>query len=89
MVTRSIDSFVRRDIELAYDVIEADDAVDGLFDRVKNVLITTIANFPGRGGSCLALLMIAKYLERIGDHATNIAEWVEFSITGLYKGEPL
>lgn len=89
MVTRSIDSFVRRDIELAYDVIEADDAVDGLFDRVKNVLITTIANFPGRGGYCLDLLMIAKYLERIGDHATNIAEWVEFSITGLYKGEPL
>lgn len=89
MVTRSIDSFVRRDIELAYDVIEADDAVDGLFDSVKNVLITTIANFPGRGGYCLDLLMIAKYLERIGDHATNIAEWVEFSITGLYKGEPL
>lgn len=89
MVTRSIDSFVRRDIELAYDVIEADDAVDGLFDRVKNVLITTISNFPDRGGYCLDLLMIAKYLERIGDHATNIAEWVEFSITGLYKGEPL
>ena len=66
MVTRSIDSFVRRDIELAYDVIEADDAVDGLFDRVKNVLITPIANFPGRGGYCLDLLMIAKYLERIG-----------------------
>ena len=89
MVTQSIDSFVRRDIKLAYDVIEADDTVDGLFDRVKNVLILTIANFPDRGGYCLDLLMIAKYLERIGDHATNIAEWVEFSITGLYKGEPL
>ncbi len=89
MVTQSIDSFVGRDIELAYDVMKADDTVDGLFDRVKDVLITTIAEFPDLGGYCLDLLMIAKYLERIGDHATNIAEWVEFSITGLYKGEPL
>ncbi len=89
MVTQSIDSFVGRDIELAYDVIKADDTVDGLFDRVKDVLITTISKFPDLGGYCLDLLMIAKYLERIGDHATNIAEWVEFSITGLYKGEPL
>lgn len=87
MVTESIDAFVKRDVAMAESVIKYDDRVDGLFDRVKAELIAMIAARPSDGEYFLDLLMIAKYFERIGDHATNIAEWVEFSVTGIHKGE--
>lgn len=89
MVTDSISSFVARDIILARNVIEYDDIVDELFNNVKNELINIISKTPEKGEACIDILMVAKYLERIGDHATNIAEWVEYSITGIHKGEPL
>ena len=85
MVTDSIDSFVNRDIELARRVLAEDDEVDGHFERIKCELIDVISADRGSGEYCLDLLMVAKYLERIGDHATNIAEWVEYSITGEHK----
>ena len=89
MVTESIDAFVRRNVKIAQDVIVYDDVVDGLFNKVKNEVIQYIAQNPQDGEYAVDLLMIAKYFERIGDHATNIAEWVEFSITGVHKGEAL
>lgn len=85
MVTDSLDAFVRRDLDLAQHVVEHDDVVDDLFDQCKKDLISEIARDPSDGERVLDVLMIAKYLERIGDHATNIAEWVEFSITGVHK----
>ena len=85
MVTDSLDAFVRRDLTLAWSVIEYDDVVDNLFTACKKDLIADIANNPADGERVLDILMIAKYLQRIGDHATNIAEWVEFSITGTHK----
>ncbi len=84
MVTRSVDAYVKRDLALAKEVIQSDDHVDELFERVKTDLIDFIAKDPGCGQQALDFLMIAKYLERIGDHATNIAEWVEFSILGRH-----
>ena len=86
MVTDSIDSFVRRDLEKARAVIEYDDIVDESFDRIKRELIDLIAADSQNGEYYLDLLMVAKYLERIGDHATNIAEWVEYAITGVHNG---
>lgn len=85
MVTGSVDAYVKRDREFARDVIEQDEVVDEYFERVKDHLIDIIANSPDEGEFALDLLMIAKYLERIGDHATNIAEWVVFSVTGVHK----
>lgn len=85
MVSDSIDAFVRKDLELADSVIRDDDIVDELFVTVKNDLIALIHRNPDTGGQALDLLMIAKYFERIGDHAVNIAEWVKFSITGEHK----
>lgn len=85
MVTDSLDAFVRRDLALARRVIEQDDVVDDLFDKCKTDLIREISEDPADGERVLDVLMVAKYLERIGDHATNIAEWVEFSITGEHK----
>ncbi len=82
MVTDSVDSFVKRDLELARAVCAADDRVDGLFGQVKRELIALIAQDAAYGEQGLDLLMVAKYLERIGDHATNVAEWVEYSLTG-------
>ena len=87
MVTESVDAFVKRDMALANEVIAYDDVVDDLFDKVKSSLIAMIAQNPGEGEYALDLLMIAKYFERIGDHATNIAEWVVFSVCGTHKGE--
>ena len=84
MVTDSVDSFVKRDLELARAVCAADDRVDELFDQVKRELIDMIAADAAWGQQGLDLLMVAKYLERIGDHATNVAEWVEYSITGVH-----
>lgn len=85
MVTESIDAFVKRDLELANAVIEYDDVVDDLFKRTKKDLIDLIACDVKYGEQAIDILMIAKYLERIGDHAANIAEWVVFSITGTHK----
>ncbi len=82
MVTNSVDSFVRRDIDIARAVEKADDEVDALFNKVKSEIIALIAEKPEEGETCLDLLMVAKYFERIGDHAVNIAEWVVFSLTG-------
>lgn len=84
MVTDSIDSFVKRDLELARKTMKEDDVVDELFNKVKAELIGLIGEDSSKGEMCLDLLMIAKYFERIGDHATNIAEWVEYSITGVH-----
>ena len=84
MVTDSVDSFVKRDLELARAVCAADDQVDALFDQVKQELIDMIAADAAWGQQGLDLLMVAKYLERIGDHSTNVAEWVEYSITGVH-----
>lgn len=89
MVTNSIDSFIKRDLTLAGKVIASDDVIDNLFIEIKKDLIEYIQKNPEAGEYCLDLLMVAKYFERIGDHAANIAEWVEFSITGIYKGETL
>lgn len=86
MVTESVDAFVKHDMLLADDVIRYDDVVDDLFDKVKTSLIGMIAANPQDGEYALDLLMIAKYFERIGDHAVNIAEWVVFSVTGIHKG---
>lgn len=85
MVTQSVDAFVRRDVYLARSVAGQDDLVDEDFTAVKQALIAAIAREPGQGEVALDLLMIAKYFERIGDHATNIAEWVIFSVTGEHK----
>ena len=83
MVTDSVDAFVRQDLDLAHQVIARDDKVDSLFLNMREQLVAMI----GRGeaaAACLDMLMIAKYYERIGDHATNIAEWVIFSVTGVH-----
>ena len=82
MVTDAVESFVKKDLELAHSVMAYDDVVDDLFEEVKKELIALIGEDRNNGEFCIDLLMIAKYLERIGDHATNIAEWVEYSITG-------
>ena len=90
MVTESVDAYVKCDIMLAKKVIAADDVVDEQFARVKQSLIGKIAADPADpadGEYALDLLMIAKYYERIGDHATNIAEWVIYSATGIHKDE--
>lgn len=85
MVTDSIDAFVRRDLELSNEVIKYDDIVDGHFVRIKKDLIDLIAADRENGEKALDILMIAKYLERIADHAALIAEWVAFSITGTHQ----
>lgn len=87
MVTASINSFVRQDLELARKVILDDDVVDGYFEKVKEALIGLIAEGDRDGAFLLDILMIAKYIERVGDHATNIAEWVVYSITGEHPEE--
>ena len=85
MVTESVDAYVRQNTALAEQVIAEDDVVDDYFTRVKKGLIERIAQDPTDGEFALDLLMIAKYFERIGDHAVNIAEWVIFSVTGEHK----
>lgn len=82
MVTRAVDSFIQKDLTLAKNVQASDDAVDNMFDEVKKEIVGLISKYPDRGEILLDLLMVAKYFERIGDHATNVAEWVEYSITG-------
>ena len=85
MVNESIEAYVNGDVSLAKKVIEYDDTVDNAFTKIKNTLITNIANNTENGEYAIDLIMIAKYFERIGDHAVNIAEWSEFSVTGIHK----
>jgi phosphate transport system protein len=85
MVKKSIDAFISEDLELAKAVISSDDEIDELFVCVRDELIEIISKKPEKGDQALDFLMIAKYLERIGDHAENIAEWVVFNLTGEYK----
>lgn len=82
MVRESVEAFVHLELDQARAVIAYDDVVDGWFHRIKDDLIAMIAADSGRGEEALDILMVAKYLERIGDHATNLAEWVEYAITG-------
>ena len=85
MTNESIDSFVKKDLNLARKVIKDDDIVDELFLQIKKELIELVQRDNTRGEYYMDLLMIAKYLERIGDHTTNIAEWVEYTITGKHQ----
>ena len=89
MVNNSVDAFVKKDTELAKAVIKSDDTVDTYFDEVKEHLIDKIHKNPRDGEYALDLLMIAKYFERIGDHAVNVAEWVIFSVTGVHNGNDI
>lgn len=82
MVRDSIDAFVRRDVALAEEVIKYDDIVDNLFDVIKTELIGYIRNSTDSSEQAIDFIMIAKYFERIGDHAQNIAEWVYYAIKG-------
>ncbi len=86
MVTESIDAFVKKDDVIAAKVIDYDDVVDECFDKIKASLIKQFSNPELDGEYAIDLLMIAKYFERIGDHAVNIAKWVLFSITGILEG---
>ena len=86
MVRGSLDAFVKRDLALARAVMAMDDRVDELFDIIKNELIEHLRMNSSSGTQAIDLLMIAKYYERIGDHAQNIAEWVEYALTGSHKG---
>ena len=87
MVTDSVDAFVKKDLNMAQGVIQYDDTVDDLFLAVRDELIYLVRSDSGHAASALDLLMIAKYLERIGDHAVNVAQWVMYSITGQYQNE--
>jgi phosphate transport system protein len=89
MVSGSIDAFINKDLTLARKIIAMDDIIDDLFDTIKGELIALIQNGSDNGEQAIDLLMIAKYFERIGDHAQNIAEWAEYSITGVHKGAEL
>ena len=86
MVTDSIDSYVRKNLELAQSVVRKDDEMDEMFLKVKSELIHRIGQGDD-GEACIDLLMIAKHLERIGDHAVNIAQWVEYSLTGQHSDD--
>lgn len=85
MVTKAVDAFMRKDLELARAVIDADNEIDRLFLKARSVLLERIGAMPDEAALWLDFFMIAKYLERIGDHAQNIAEWVEFLVTGMHK----
>ena len=82
MVTDSVDSYVKKDVDLAKEVAKADDQVDALFLKVREELVALVRTNQDMAEGALDLLMIAKYLERIGDHAVNVAEWVIYAITG-------
>lgn len=85
MVTEAVAAYVRQDVALAQKVMADDDIVDAYFDKVKKGIIDMIVSNPNEGEFALDLLMIDKYFERIGDHCTNIAEWVVYSVTGEHK----
>lgn len=85
MVSKSIDAYVNQDEKLASDVINSDDEIDNYFIKVRGELVEMIYNDKSKGEQAIETIMIAKYLERIGDHAVNIAEWVLFAIKGEHK----
>lgn len=86
MVSDCVTAYIKHDLALTQAIIKSDDIVDELFEQVKQELILFINKNEGEQGKlAIDLIMVAKYLERIGDHATNIAEWVEFAITGNHK----
>lgn len=85
MVTEAVNAYVRQDLELARTVMNYDDVIDDYFNQVKGDILTMLAERKADGEYALDLLMIDKYFERIGDHCTNIAEWVEFSVTGTHR----
>lgn len=85
MVTTSVDAFIKRDLELARSVFARDDIVDNLFVTIKNDLIELIREDVNNGEQAIDLIMVAKYFERIGDHAVNLADWVIFSIVGHHE----
>ena len=89
MVTESVDSFVKKDLEIARAVIKKDDIVDQLFLEIKDDIISAVREDKTPGEYFVGILMIAKYLERISDHAVNVAEWVIFSLTGQHVNEEL
>ncbi len=84
MVRESVDSFIRSDEKLADEVIDTDDIMDDLFERVKGELIELIKKDARNGDQAIELMMVAKYLERIGDHAVNVAEWTKYNETGVH-----
>ena len=86
MVSSALDAYVHKDVVLAQEVMGMDDAIDALFVTVKDELIALIRHDAAAGSQAIDLMMIAKYYERIGDHAQNIAEWVEYALTGRHKG---
>ena len=87
MVVRGTEAYVTKDLEVAHNVIDNDDIVDDLFDQIKMALVKRIQENHVKSFEAADLLMVAKYFERIGDHATNIAEWVIYSITGKHVDE--
>lgn len=89
MTKHSIDSFVMQSIEIAQSVIDADDEVDSLFLHVRDEIVDLINDSKANGEQAVDFVMIAKYLERIADHAVNVAEWVIFNITGEHKNNKL
>lgn len=90
MVRESVTAYVSKDLELAKNVVLEDDTVDRYFDEIREEMVSYIKEEKGQNGKeIFDLIMVTKYLERIGDHATNIAEWVEFSITGVHRNTTL
>ena len=87
MVSESVEAFVQGDLDLAHKVVAEDDTVDDLFIQVRGELLQKLKEETGDPEAILDLMMIAKYFERIGDHAVNLAEWVEYSITGQHKSD--
>ena len=89
MVTESVNAYVKKDVSMAQNIIKYDDEVDRLFDELKEEIMELISTRSESAEKAIDLLMIAKYLERIGDHATNIAEWAVFSVTGIHKSDEM
>ena len=87
MVVRGTEAYVTKDLDVAHNIIDNDDVVDDLFDQIKMALVKRIQDNHVKSFEAADLLMVAKYFERIGDHATNIAEWVIYSITGKHVDE--
>ena len=85
MVRESVNSFINNDAKLADEVIALDDKMDDLFDTVKTELIELIKKDGNNGDQGIELMMVAKYLERIGDHAVNVAEWTKYNETGVHQ----
>ena len=89
MVHDAVEAFISQDLEETEKIIRMDDRVDSLFNQVKTDVISLLKTSPDQADQGIDLLMVAKYLERIGDHAVNVAEWVQFVRTGRYKDESM